>query len=78
MSGPAWNAGTIRREALVRNPESCSTKRALSRARLETSRFLLDFDLHGSRQTVFLTRSLLQFHERGLGVIRQLDATQTS
>ena len=30
MSGPASDAGTIRREALVRNPESGSMKRALS------------------------------------------------
>src|SRR5215469_12019461 len=43
------DAGIIRREALVRAPESRSTERTLSRARSETSRFLLDFDLHGSR-----------------------------
>jgi hypothetical protein len=54
MSGPASDAGTIRREALVRKPESGSTQRTLSRARPETSRFLLDFDLHGSRQVVEL------------------------
>ena len=50
MSGPASDAGIIRREALVRDPESRSPKRTLSRARSETLRFLLDFDLHGSRQ----------------------------
>jgi len=64
MSGPASDAGTIRREALVRNPESGSTKRALSRARLETSRFLLDFDLHGSRQVGQVNRETLKSPRR--------------
>src|SRR5215469_6137198 len=45
------DAGIIRREALVRDPESRSTECTLSRARSEASRFLLDFDLHGGRQT---------------------------
>jgi len=44
MSGPASDAGIIRREALVRDPESRSNERTLSRARSESSRFLLDFD----------------------------------
>src|SRR5215469_6722434 len=49
MSGPASDAGIIRREALLRDPESRSTERTLSGARSEISRFLLDFDLHGCR-----------------------------
>jgi hypothetical protein len=42
-------AGTIRREAYVRNRRSRSIECALSRARLQTSRFLLTTDLHGCR-----------------------------